>query len=638
MKPTVTSAILAATFLAPAAALAQSKLLLTEVVVSATPAEYVEIYNPTSASVDLTNYYLADFDAYYALVTSTSPTSSTDFLVRFPAGSTIAPASYQTISIAGAQCFFDACATVGMFMGYNVLPTYEITPADASFSNAAVPDMLAPFGGATGTGHNLTNGGEPLVLFFWDGASDRVVDVDYVYVDDGGATNPAVNKNGISIDGPDADALATAFAAEVGDNVANHANHAPLSAPASGTIRTCRVDYTEGTQAVSGGNGIAGRDETSENWSATWAACSTPTPNDGDLDGDTVLDSVRQLPHGREPHPGRRRQRRHRRCVRQRRHGWSWRRRRRGRRRRWCRRCRCRRCRRRRREHWRRRCRRCGRRRRGRRRRRRGRERRRRRRRHGRRRQRRRRRYRRRRCGCRRLERRRHGPERLDERTLEHRRELRRGQPDDRRRRLGRLVQRHVDRRQRLRLPHPGWLRRRAVDRARPPRGRARPLGPPPSSLINPSLQKEARLRLALPARPQGPALAHAAGQRASQERDVSLILGAVRRALGAKKILRHRDEARAHTQKIAASPPVPDGPERGDAVDLRVMSMWTMGPPMRTTPCNCRRARGRGAAPAEPDQGALDSADVRLRPLDKHVDVIRRAWPAGETRRRSRR
>src|SRR5437870_4841032 len=86
--------------LVSAAASAQQKLLITEIADSPTPAEYVEIYNPNAAAVDLTNYYLADNALYYRLVEATPPAAaSSDFVARFPTGATIQPGEYQTISI-----------------------------------------------------------------------------------------------------------------------------------------------------------------------------------------------------------------------------------------------------------------------------------------------------------------------------------------------------------------------------------------------------------------------------------------------------------------------------------------------------------------------------------------------------------
>jgi len=99
MKRLLSAVTLLFVALTPAvASAAAQKLLLTEVVVSVTPAEYVAIYNPGTTAIDLSDYYLADFETYYR-VTMTSPPAvgTTDFVVRFPAGSLIQPGQTQYV-------------------------------------------------------------------------------------------------------------------------------------------------------------------------------------------------------------------------------------------------------------------------------------------------------------------------------------------------------------------------------------------------------------------------------------------------------------------------------------------------------------------------------------------------------------
>lgn len=250
------SALAASTLVfAPAiASAAAEKLLITEVVTSPTQGEYIAITNPNATAVDLTNFYLADYDTYYNVVASTVP-AATDFVVRFPMGATIAAGAKLYVAIGGAECFKLACGTGGVnkFNGFGVYPTYEIETGDVTKSAANVVNMVVPFASAVGATRGLTNGGEPIVLFYWDGASNLVTDVDYVYY---GATggNPAVNKTGVMVNG-------SAYAPDTADAVAQHA---PLSVPpVGGTTNTCRVDAAEGAQTTAmNANGIAGRDET----------------------------------------------------------------------------------------------------------------------------------------------------------------------------------------------------------------------------------------------------------------------------------------------------------------------------------------------------------------------------------------
>jgi hypothetical protein len=115
--------LLAAFLVAPLAA--QDHLLITEFAVTPTAGEFVEIYNPTDQTIDLSNYYLTDATFpgnppayYYNTVTGNGGGGTfADFNARFPAGATIAPGAYQTIALNGSNNFMTA---------YGVAPTYEL--------------------------------------------------------------------------------------------------------------------------------------------------------------------------------------------------------------------------------------------------------------------------------------------------------------------------------------------------------------------------------------------------------------------------------------------------------------------------------------------------------------------------------
>jgi hypothetical protein len=197
--------------------------------------------------------------------------------VRFPAGATIQPGRTQYISIAGAECFKSACNVAGTFTGFGIYPTYEITPDPMNAGNASptVPDMLSAFTGSVGATHGLTNGGEPIVLFFWDSAAGSLVtDVDYVYYGAASGANPPVNKSAVTVNGQ----------TYLNDAADDPTHHAPLTT-GTVTINTCRADFTEGNQIATGGNGVNGRNETSENWALTWTACTLTSLTDADGDG-----------------------------------------------------------------------------------------------------------------------------------------------------------------------------------------------------------------------------------------------------------------------------------------------------------------------------------------------------------------
>jgi MYXO-CTERM domain-containing protein len=240
-------ALLLATGVASAA---PAKLLITAVSASPTQAEMVAIYNPGNASVDLTNFYLADYATYFEVVIATA-IGTTDFVARFPGGASIAPGEHQ-------------------FVGYGVYPNYELPSSNVADNSPAVPDMQAPFASSIGATHGLTNGGEPVVLFYWDGTSNLVTDIDYVFFGTPSASNPAVNKTGITVNG-------STYLADAPDD---GTHHAPVSA--SPAVNTCRsLPFTEGTQAQSGGNGFNGSNETSENTATTFTACTSITVTPG---------------------------------------------------------------------------------------------------------------------------------------------------------------------------------------------------------------------------------------------------------------------------------------------------------------------------------------------------------------------
>ncbi|MGK4003363.1 thrombospondin type 3 repeat-containing protein [Sorangium sp. So ce1036] len=267
-----------------------AKLLLTELLVHPASAEFVEIYNPGSAPVDLSDYYLADYSLYYQLVTASPALPNTnDFLVRFPAGAEIGPGEIQTVSLGGAECYRTGCEESKAFGGWGSHPTYEIYnagtfgagDAEEGKSSAVVPDMRVPLPGSVGETRGLTNDHECLTLFYWDGVSDLVKDVDYVFYGSSGPNRP-VDKTGASADGPDPGGARSAYPDDAADDVARHA---PLSAAGG----SCRRDFTEGAQIAGGGSGVTGAVETSEPLSSTWAACAAATPGEIDLDGDGVL-------------------------------------------------------------------------------------------------------------------------------------------------------------------------------------------------------------------------------------------------------------------------------------------------------------------------------------------------------------
>jgi len=245
--------LLALTLASPACTQAAAeKLLLASVNVSPDAAEAIEIHNPGGQAIALGQYYLADFETYYNVKLGTIQAGG-DFVVRFPSVSIPAGAS-RIVALRGATAFQTQ---------FGRAPDFEML-IFGSPDNLAVPNMVEPYLGSVGITAGLTNAGEPVVLFHWDGASNLVTDVDYIFYGADTVTNPPVDKTGVVVNG-------STYQPDTADA---DSRHAPLGTGA--VVITCRTDFAETGQTATGSNGIGGRDETSENASVTWTGCTVP--------------------------------------------------------------------------------------------------------------------------------------------------------------------------------------------------------------------------------------------------------------------------------------------------------------------------------------------------------------------------
>ena len=162
-------------------------IIISEVVLTPSDGEYVEINNPTTSAVDLSNYYLTDATNvssnkfYYNLPSGENfwSESSSDFICRFPSGYTIQAGSSIKISLRSNNLYQN---------------TYGDT-ADLALDGS----MLNVLEGANTKGNaglpKLSNSSEPLILFYWDGSSGVLKDVDYLMW---GNNSFAIDKSGVS--------------------------------------------------------------------------------------------------------------------------------------------------------------------------------------------------------------------------------------------------------------------------------------------------------------------------------------------------------------------------------------------------------------------------------------------------------
>ena len=249
--------------------LAQDHILVTEFVVTPTAGEFIEIYNPTADSIDLSNYYLSDAvynnDNDYINVVSGSFTvgSSSDFMVKFPNGTKIGPDQHITIAFSGT----------GFLAEYGVAANFEIKVDDAG-----VVDMEPiSVGGSAG----LSNSGEVVILFYWNGQSDLVQDVDILVWGD---QAEAVDKTGVTIDGPDADTDVSTYVNDtaIADQFVVNTDNDGDGNPHDDGMSAQRILNVEDIENWLNGNGITGHDETGENTSwmgGIWSINEVATPN-----------------------------------------------------------------------------------------------------------------------------------------------------------------------------------------------------------------------------------------------------------------------------------------------------------------------------------------------------------------------
>ncbi len=226
-------------------------VLLCEAVLTPTDGEFIEIVNPTAATVPLDNYYLSD-DEDYALLPGAfgagppPSISQFDFVVQFPPEASIPPCGVLIIAIDGA----------GFFAEFDFEADFEIKG-----THSGTPDMLLPLG--LGSQAGLTDAGESATLFFWDGASDLVLDVDMTNLGTPSDANDIGDKTGLSVDGPDPDSVASTYLPDL------HTMPVQVSDPGVG--ESAKRALPEGINEVSaGGNGLSGDDETTEEIDLTW--------------------------------------------------------------------------------------------------------------------------------------------------------------------------------------------------------------------------------------------------------------------------------------------------------------------------------------------------------------------------------
>ena len=222
-------------------------IIFSEIVLTPSDGEYVEITNPTEVDVDLSDYYLTDATDnasgkfYYKLPSGTDywSGSGSDFICRFPAGYSLAAGTSIKVSLRDNESYES---------------TFGEAP-DLSLDNEMLNAVEGESTKGSTTAPKLYNVNETLVLFYWDGSSSIVKDVDYLLWGDNAF---AIDKSDISGYQPDTPANSQSF-------MSIHTTNEKLIRAATSS---------EGIETVAGGNGITGHNETSEPLSDTWITAS----------------------------------------------------------------------------------------------------------------------------------------------------------------------------------------------------------------------------------------------------------------------------------------------------------------------------------------------------------------------------
>jgi hypothetical protein len=241
---------------------AELHLLLTEVKTQPSNAEFIEIWNPLDEEVALRDYYLTDDKDYDVLpererLGTEVPVGQFDAILRFPDGAVLGPGEVAVVAL----------DEQGFTTAFVITPDYVVRPATVPVATAM--EIVAD----GSISMELTDVGEAIALFRWDGESDLVTDVDIVVAGndpgDPGAENGVPDKTGEAIDGPDADEVESTYAADAATMPAMM-----FRSGNGGSYK--RIALETGAEVETGGNGVFGHDETSEDTLTTWNQLDTP--------------------------------------------------------------------------------------------------------------------------------------------------------------------------------------------------------------------------------------------------------------------------------------------------------------------------------------------------------------------------
>jgi hypothetical protein len=220
-------------------------LLLTGVSVRPLEAQMFIITNPTTSNIDLTDYYITDAtknsdgNFYYKLPSGVSYWSESflDFFTRFPAIS-LAPGDSLTVALTDST----------IFNNYYEYDADLVLEDDFLNGSPDGSDTIGPLA-------RLDEDNECLILFYWDGISSTVLDVDYFIWGDNSHASAKTTADGYPYNDTPVDQqqfMRTYLNSDLIDSLYR------------------RVDIEEDLEHQIDGNGITGHDETSEDLPSSW--------------------------------------------------------------------------------------------------------------------------------------------------------------------------------------------------------------------------------------------------------------------------------------------------------------------------------------------------------------------------------
>ena len=236
-------------------------LVISEVGIAGKPHEFIEVHNPSAQDVSLDGYYISDNSRYFGIAAKApwEPVESvkgSDFLAHFPPGSVIKAGAYLTIA---AGTSFEG--------SFSTCPDFALGGQALMCNGQQVAPMVAPSGGSVGSqpGGMFSNSGEMAILFCWDGQSGQVKDVDYVRWNNPDKPQVIVDKSSVQ-----------GYLPDTPKSEQRYVENLSFAEGKAGGIARCGANETG--EKETGGNGIAGHDETSEDTSQSFKAFTTATP------------------------------------------------------------------------------------------------------------------------------------------------------------------------------------------------------------------------------------------------------------------------------------------------------------------------------------------------------------------------